>query len=72
MRHPEPAQARRRSPETLRERIPAAEILNRVASYNDKPLWLAAQGFPGIAAILPVLISEGYRKSKLPLQRFMK
>jgi len=56
----------------LRERIPAAEILNRVASYNDKPLWLAAQGFPGIAAILPVLISEGYRKSKLPLQRFMK
>jgi dihydropyrimidinase len=36
---------------------------------KDKPLWLAAQGFPGIAAILPVLLSEGHHKRKLPLQR---
>ena len=34
-----------------------------------KPLWLAAQGFPGIAANLPVLLHEGYHKRKLPLQR---
>ena len=34
-----------------------------------KPLWLAAQGFPGIGAILPVLLHEGYHKRKLPLQR---
>jgi dihydropyrimidinase len=36
---------------------------------KDKPLWLAAQGFPGIATILPVMLSEGYHKRKLPLQR---
>ncbi len=34
-----------------------------------KPLWLAAQGFPGIGAILPVLLHEGYHKRKLSLQR---
>ena len=36
---------------------------------KDKPLWLAAQGFPGIATILPVMLSEGYHKRKLALQR---
>lgn len=32
-------------------------------------MWLAAQGFPGIAAIVPVLLSEGYHKRGLSLQR---
>ena len=36
---------------------------------KDKPLWLAAQGFPGIATILPVLLSEGFHKRGLPLAR---
>jgi hypothetical protein len=31
--------------------------LGASARHQDKPLWLAAQGFPGIAAILPVLLS---------------
>ena len=38
-------------------------------STKDKPLWLASQGFPGTASMLPVMLSEGYHKRKLPLQR---
>ncbi len=41
----------------------------RRRAAKDKPLWLAAQGFPGIATILPVLLSEGYHKRGLPLER---
>ncbi len=36
---------------------------------KDKPLWLASQGFPATASMLPVMLSEGYHKRKLPLQR---
>jgi dihydropyrimidinase len=36
---------------------------------KDKPLWQASQGFPGIATILPVLLSEGYHKGRLSLER---
>ncbi len=32
-------------------------------------MWVAAQGFPGIATILPVLLSEGYHKRGLSLER---
>ena len=49
--------------------IVASDHSARRRATKDKPLWLAAQGFPGIAAILPVLLSEGYHKRKLPLQR---
>ncbi len=47
----------------------ASDHSSRRRATKDKPLWLAAQGFPGIGAILPVLLSEGYHKRKLPLQR---
>jgi dihydropyrimidinase len=47
----------------------ASDHSARRRATKDKPLWLAAQGFPGIAAILPVLLSEGHHKRKLPLQR---
>jgi len=36
---------------------------------KEKNMWVAAQGFPGIATILPVLLSEGYHKRGLSLQR---
>jgi dihydropyrimidinase len=49
--------------------IVASDHSARRRVTKDKPLWQAAQGFPGIAAILPVLLSEGYHKRKLPLQR---
>ena len=44
----------------------------RKKATKDKPLWLASQGFPGTATILPVLLSEGYHKRKLPLQRICR
>ncbi|MEP6656043.1 MAG: amidohydrolase family protein [Betaproteobacteria bacterium] len=36
---------------------------------KEKNMWVAAQGFPGIATILPVLLSEGYHKGRLSLER---
>jgi dihydropyrimidinase len=47
----------------------ASDHSGRKRATKEKPLWLAAQGFPGIAAILPVMLHEGYHKRKLPLQR---
>jgi dihydropyrimidinase len=41
----------------------------RRRATKEKNMWLAAQGFPGIAVILPVLLSEGYHKRQLPLQK---
>jgi dihydropyrimidinase len=41
----------------------------RKRAGKDKPLWQATQGFPGIATILPVLLSEGYHKGRLSLER---
>jgi dihydropyrimidinase len=47
----------------------ASDHVPRKKATKDKSLWLASQGFPGTATILPVLLSEGYHKRKLPLQR---
>ncbi|MSP97395.1 MAG: dihydroorotase [Betaproteobacteria bacterium] len=47
----------------------ASDHCPRKRVTKDKPLWLASQGFPGIATILPVMLAEGYHKRKLPLQR---
>jgi len=47
----------------------ASDHCPRKLVTKDKPLWQASQGFPGIATILPVMLSEGYHKRKLPLQR---
>ena len=41
----------------------------RRRAAKDKPMWVAAQGFPGIATILSVLLSEGYNKGRLSLER---
>jgi dihydropyrimidinase len=49
--------------------VVASDHVARKKSTKDKPLWLASQGFPGTATILPVLLSEGHHKRKLPLQR---
>jgi dihydropyrimidinase len=47
----------------------ASDHVARRKATKDKPLWLASQGFPGTATMLQVLLSEGYHKRKLPLQR---
>ena len=49
--------------------VVASDHVARKRATKDKPLWLASQGFPGTATILPVLLSEGYHKRGLPLQR---
>jgi len=41
----------------------------RKRETKAKPLWLASQGFPGTATILPVLLHEGYHKGRLSLRR---
>jgi dihydropyrimidinase len=41
----------------------------RKRATKEKPIWQATQGFPGTATILPVLLSEGYHKGRLSLQR---
>ena len=49
--------------------VVASDHCARRRAAKDKPLWLAAQGFPGIATILPVMLSEGYHKRGLSLER---
>ncbi|WP_370321556.1 dihydroorotase family protein [Oricola sp.] len=40
----------------------------RKRSTKGPDIWQASAGFPGIAQILPVLLSEGWRKRGIPLQ----
>ncbi len=49
--------------------VVASDHCPRKKATKDKPLWLASQGFPGTATILPILLSEGYHKGRLGLQR---
>jgi dihydropyrimidinase len=49
--------------------VVASDHVPRKKSTKEKPFWLASQGFPGTATILPVLLSEGYHKGRLSLQR---
>jgi len=49
--------------------VVASDHVPRKKSTKEKPFWLASQGFPGTATILPVLLSEGFHKKRLSLQR---
>lgn len=49
--------------------VVASDHCPRKRATKDKSLWLASQGFPGIATILPVLLHEGHHRRGLPLQR---
>ena len=49
--------------------VVASDHCPRKRATKDKPLWLASQGFPGTATILPVLLHEGHHKRGLSLQR---
>jgi len=49
--------------------VVASDHCPRKRATKEKGLWLASQGFPGTATILPVLLSEGYHKRGLSLQR---
>jgi dihydropyrimidinase len=49
--------------------VVASDHVARKRATKERSLWLASQGFPGTATILPVLLSEGYHKRGLSLQR---
>ena len=49
--------------------VVASDHCPRKRATKEKPLWLASQGFPGTATILPVLLHEGYHKGRLSLRR---
>ena len=49
--------------------VVASDHVPRKRATKEKTLWLASQGFPGTATILPVLLSEGYHKGRLTLAR---
>ena len=49
--------------------VVGSDHVPRKRAGKEKGIWQASQGFPGIATILPVLLSEGYHKGRLSLQR---
>ena len=49
--------------------VVASDHVPRKRATKEKGIWQASQGFPGTATILPVLLSEGYHKGRLDLQR---
>lgn len=49
--------------------VVASDHVPRKRETKEKNIWQASQGFPGTATILPVLLSEGYHKGRLDLQR---
>ena len=49
--------------------VVASDHVPRKRATKEKSMWLASQGFPGTATILPVLLSEGWHKRRIPLQR---
>lgn len=49
--------------------VVASDHCPRKRATKEKSLWLASQGFPGTATILPVLLHEGHHRRGLPLRR---
>jgi dihydropyrimidinase len=49
--------------------VVASDHVPRKKATKEKPFWQASQGFPGTATILPVLLSEGFHKGRLSLER---
>ena len=49
--------------------VVASDHVPRKRATKEKSIWQASQGFPGTATTLPVLLSEGYHKERLTLQR---
>ena len=47
----------------------ATDHIHRDLSAKDGGIWKASPGCPGIDTLLPVLLSEGHHKRKLPLGR---
>ncbi|MEM1959237.1 MAG: dihydroorotase family protein [Candidatus Nitrosocaldus sp.] len=44
----------------------------KLSSSNNDDVWSALAGFPGIATILPVMLSEGVNKGRITLERLVE
>jgi dihydropyrimidinase len=49
--------------------VVASDHVPRKRATKEKGIWQASQGFPGTATIAPLLLSEGYHRGRLSLQR---
>ncbi len=49
--------------------VVGSDHVPRKRATKEKNIWQASQGFPGTATILPVLLSEGFHKRGLSLER---
>lgn len=49
--------------------VVASDHVPRKRETKEKSVWLASQGFPGTATILPVLLDYGYHRGRLSLPR---
>ena len=49
--------------------VVGADHVARKRATKEKGIWQASQGFPATPTILPVLLSEGFHKKRLSLQR---
>lgn len=45
---------------------------SRLRARKEGSIWKASAGFPGVATLLPVLLSEGHHKRGLPLEQVAK
>lgn len=45
---------------------------SRHFTAKDKDIWTASAGFPGVGTLLPTLISEGYQRRGVPLERIVE
>jgi dihydropyrimidinase len=49
----------------------ATDHVHRAASAKSGGIWKASPGCPGLETLLPVMLSEGYHKRGVPLQRLV-
>lgn len=49
--------------------VVGSDHVPRTSKFKQGGIWKASAGFPGLATLLPVLLSEGYHRRGLPLER---
>jgi dihydropyrimidinase len=49
--------------------VVGSDHVPRRSTHKEDGIWKASAGFPGLATLLPVLISEGFHRRGLPLAR---
>jgi dihydropyrimidinase len=52
--------------------VVGSDHVPRRSTHKEGGIWKASAGFPGLATLLPVLISEGHHRRGLPLARIVE